>query len=87
MIQLRQLLFALKEHRPDICIRYRLMGNMWTTNFLRVIKLTEKGVLLNDEISNKFISITDLSHLIQFELDKPFQSYMPYFHYDVVTSQ
>ncbi len=86
VLQLRQLLFGLREHRPDICFRYRLMGQMWAGNFLRVIKLTEKGVLLNDETSNRFISITDLSQIIQFELDKPFQSFRPYFHYEVIVS-
>lgn len=83
VLQLKQLLLQLREHRPDICFRYRLMGKMWTTNFLRVIKLTENGALLNDETSNKFVSLPDLSQVIQFEIDKPFQTYAPYFHYNV----
>lgn len=86
VLQLRRLLFDLKEHRPDICFRYRLMGQMWVSNFSRVISLTEKGVLLNDEISNKFLSVPELSQIMQFELDKRFQAFKPYFHYDVVPS-
>ncbi|HET7179454.1 MAG TPA: hypothetical protein VFI14_07015 [Chryseosolibacter sp.] len=86
VLQLRQLLLELREHRPDICFRYRLMGRMWTTNFLRVIKVTEDGVLLNDETSNKFVSLPDLSQVIQFEIDKSFQTYEPYFHYNVMAS-
>ena len=85
-LELRRLLFEVKEHRRDICIRYRLLGQMWAVNYLRIINVTEKGVLLNDEISNKFISVPDLHHVIQFELDKPFQSFQPHFHYEVVPS-
>lgn len=86
VLVLRRLLFELKEHRPDICFRYRLIGQMWAHNFLRVIQVTEKGVLLNDETSGKFVTIPNLSQVIQFELDKPFQLFQPYFHYDVVIS-
>lgn len=84
VLVLRRLLFELNEHRPDICFRYRLIGKMWAPNFLRVIRVTENGVLLNDESSNKFYKLPDLSNVIQFELDKPFQTFKPYFHYDVV---
>lgn len=86
VIELRRLLFELKEHRPDICIRYRLIGKMWIENFLRVIRLTEKGVLFNDETSQNTITILNLSQIMQFELDKPFQAFQPYFHYDVINS-
>jgi len=85
VLALRRLLVELKEHRPDICIRYRLIGQMWAKNFLRVIRVTDHGVLLNDETLNKLITVTDLAHVMQFEVDKPFQTYQPYFHYDVVT--
>lgn len=84
VLTLRRLLVELKEHRPDICIRYRLIGQMWAKNFLRVIQVTESGVLLNDETSNKVYTISDLSHIMQFELDKSFQLYQPHFHYEVV---
>ena len=84
VLELRRLLVELKEHRPDICIRYRLIGQMWAKHFLRVIRVTDEGVILNDETSNKLISISELHQIIQFELDKPFQTYQPYFHYEVV---
>lgn len=84
VLALRRLLVELKEHRPDICIRYRLMGQMWAQNFMRVIEVPERGVLLYDEHANKHISIADLSKIMQFELDKSFQTYQPHNHYDVV---
>jgi len=87
ILELRRLLVELKEHRPDICIRLRLIGQMWSQKFLRVIRLTEQGgVLLNDENLRQFTAIQNLSHIMQFELDKPFQLYQPFFHYDVVTT-
>ena len=86
VLELRRLLVELKEHRPDICVRYRVLGQMWAPSFHRVVRLTDDGVLLNDESSNKFISIPDLSQIMQFELDKSFQLYQPYFHYDVSPS-
>lgn len=84
VLELRRLLIELKEHRPDICIRYRLMGQMWAQNFSRVIEVSDRGVLLHDEHSNRHVSISDLSKIMQFELDKSFQSYQPHNHYDVI---
>jgi hypothetical protein len=83
VLELRRLLVELKEHRPDICIRYRLIGQMWAQSFHQVVHVTEENVILNDESSNKLVTVRDLSHIIQFELDKPFQLYQPYYHYDV----
>ena len=83
VLRLRRLLIELKEHRPDICIRYRLMGQMWAQNFLRVADVPDGGVLLHDESSNRYISIPDLSKIMQFELDNSFQSYQAHHHYDV----
>jgi hypothetical protein len=86
VLEVRRLLVELKEHRADICIRYRLIGQMWATNFLRVIQVTDEGVILDDESSNTMVTIAELAQMMQFEIDKPFQAYKPYFHYDVVLS-
>ena len=86
VLELRRLLIELREHRPDICIRYRLMGQMWAQSFVRIIGVTGEGVLLNDESSNRMIAIPNLSTVMQFELDKTFRSFEPHYHYDVVTA-
>jgi hypothetical protein len=86
VLALKRLLVELNEHRPDICIRYRLLGQMWLDNFLRVVEISENGVVLYNETINTFVRIPELSAIIQFELDKTFQSYQPYVHYEVVTS-
>jgi hypothetical protein len=83
VLELKRLLVDLKQKRPDICFRYRLLGEMWMTNAMRVISVTEKGVLLNDEPNNKLLSVSDLSLIMQFEIDAPFQGFQPHFHYHV----
>jgi hypothetical protein len=83
VLVLKRLLVELKEKRPDICIRYRCMGELWRQNFTRVVFITDRGVFLNDEVLNKLITIPDLSIIMQFELDNRFQNFQPYFHYNV----
>lgn len=82
VLELRRLLVDLHEKRPDICIRFRLLGELWNTHFLRVMRMTGKGALFFDQNSH-LISISDLSFVMQFELDKPFQGFQPYYHYEV----
>jgi hypothetical protein len=81
VLELRRLLYAVKDLRPDICVRFRLIGQMWQTNFLQIISLTEKGVTLNDENGNKLVFIQDLADVMQFELDYSFQQYQAHCHY------
>lgn len=86
-IELRRLLYELRDRRPDICIRFRLLGEMWQSNHLRVIKLTDRGVVLFDEAEGKVYVINDLRNVMQFELDQIFQQYQPHFHYEVNLTQ
>jgi hypothetical protein len=86
VLELRRLLYELNDLRPDICVRFRLIGEMWMTTHVRIVKLTEKGVALNDERLNKLIFIQDLKDVMQFELDQAFQQYQPHFHYPVDSS-
>ncbi len=86
VLELRRLLVELKEHRPDICVRYRIMGQMWAGNFMRVSHVSDRGAIFNNEAVNRLVNVQNLNQIIQFELDKSFQAYQPYFHYDVVPS-
>ena len=83
VLELKRLLVDLQDKRPDICVRYRLLGEMWVVNAMRVIKVTDKGVMLNDEQNNHLVNVPDLSSIMQFEIDAPFQGFQPHFHYDV----
>ena len=82
MLELKRLLVDLSEKRPDICVRFRLLGELWGNNFLRVTRVHEKGAVLLDD-SLGLVSISDLNFVMQFEIDKPFQGFQPYFHYEV----
>lgn len=81
--ELRRLLFDLKEKRPDVCIRFRLLGEMWAESFMRVIMVTEKGAIFNDESINEFVNVSDLANIMQFEVDNRFQNFQPHYHYEV----
>jgi hypothetical protein len=83
VLELKSLLFALKDSHSDICIRFRLLGEMWQITHSKILQVTEKGVALLDDTTNKLIFIQDLSAIMQFEIDKIFQTYQPHFHYTV----
>ena len=83
ILELRRLLVELADKRPNVCIRPRLMGEMWAVHFMRVISTTEKGVLFFHEENSRYFSVSDLSYIMQFELDNRFQEFQPHFHYEV----
>ena len=82
VLELRRLMVDLIEKRPDICIRFRLLGELWHVRFMQVVRVTDKGVLLFDDTIG-MVSISDLNFVMQFEIEKPFQAFQPYFHYEV----
>lgn len=55
--ELKQLAIQIKEHGPNVCIRVRMIGQMWLAHFCRVITVTQGRMLLNDEVKNKLFSI------------------------------
>jgi hypothetical protein len=83
VLELRRLLFELKDLRSDIFVRFRLMGEMWQANFCQVVKMTEHGVILCDSSNREFKLIKDLNNVVQFEIDSAFQAYDPHHHYAV----
>jgi hypothetical protein len=83
VLELRRLLYELKDQRPDISVRFRIMGEMWQNYSHRIFELTEKGVLLKR--GNQLVSIHDLNTVMQFEIDQPYQNFEPLFHYAVET--
>ncbi len=83
ILELKRLLFTIQDHNMPIFLRYRLIGEMWQSNFMKVSEVTENGAILIDESGNKLIVITDLSHIIQFELDGRIHAFEPNYHYDL----
>jgi hypothetical protein len=84
ILELKSLLVTITDNRLKVYFRYRLLGEMWQTNFVRVVKVTDNGVVLHDKIKNKTISLSDLKMIIQFELDGSLYAFEPNFHYNVV---
>jgi hypothetical protein len=84
VLELKALLVALRDHKHSTSIRFRLLGKMWQDQFMRVIDVTDEGVILKDNPNNKMILLPDLKTIIQFELDGTLFSYQPHFHYNVV---
>jgi hypothetical protein len=83
-LELKRLLFDLKEKRPDICIRYRLLGKFWMLNFMHVVSVGDRDVKLFDPTTRTSYDVFDLSDVVQFELDKKFQIFQPHYHYEVM---
>ena len=82
-IGLRRLLYELKDLSQHVCIRIRVIGRMWTSDFHRIIEVTERGVILQNENRPKLLIISNLDSIVQFEIDLQFQSFEPHFHYEV----
>jgi hypothetical protein len=83
IIELRRLLIDIKEHRPDIAIRFRLLGQMWLKNFMNIFIVSESGIVMVDPQTKAAEIIPDVSHIIQFEIESKFQVYQPNYHYTV----
>src|SRR5687767_1852682 len=89
--ELKKLLFEIKRFRPDIQVRFRLLGQNWHTNFVQIGALsglsddyeTSALISFNDTSANCSFFIRNIKELIQIELDTPFGVYKPYIHYTV----
>src|SRR5215218_1557979 len=79
-LELKRLLFDLKEKRPDICVRYRVLGKFWMDNFMHVMSVGDRDVTFFDPTATRSHELTDLADVVQFELDKKFQKFQPHFH-------
>lgn len=82
-LELRRLLYTIVDNHSGASFRYRVLGEMWQTNFFRVVQITEQGVLLIDELTNSFKSLPDLSQIVQFEIDVAVHGFLAHNHYDV----
>lgn len=81
--ELRRLLYNIRDHHVDVLIRFRKLGEMWKSNFMKVVDLNERGAIFNDVTISEFVFVMDLEEIMQFELDGRFQIFEPYYHYEV----
>ena len=82
-LELKKLVYAIKDSGSVVGIRFRMAGQLWSNNFCKVLTISEIGIALLDQDYNKLHFIRDLGHIMQFELDSSFQAYQPNFHYSV----
>ena len=83
VLELRRLLYTIVDNRLTACFRYRLLGEMWQPSFFRVVEVTENGVMLNEESTDSFKCLQDLSQIMQFEIDVAVHNFLPHNHYDL----
>lgn len=84
-LELKQLLIQLVK-LPQICFRFRLLGEMWMVNMMHVTAVNEKTVLVYDEIETRY-HLVKINNIMQFEIDQRFQNFQPHFHYNVIPSR
>lgn len=80
----KRLVFDLRDKGRGLHVRFRLLGEMWKPNFMRLIKITERGAIFADETTKDLVFVSDLDEVIQFELDGRFQEFQPHYHYSVL---
>ncbi|HYC84322.1 MAG TPA: hypothetical protein VEB86_03835 [Chryseosolibacter sp.] len=83
-LEFKQLLIQLLNTQT-ICIRFRLIGEMWMPHFVRVHAVNEKVALFYEEKKDRY-SLAKFNNIMQFELDERFQIFQPNYHYDVIPS-
>jgi hypothetical protein len=84
--ELKILLTAIIDNDRSICVRFRLVGELWQTRFMRVLARRDDFVMLHDEVLNKAIAIK-LPDVMQFEIDGSIYGYKPNDHYNVTPFQ
>jgi hypothetical protein len=83
VLELRKLLFDVRDHRVGVFVRFRRIGEMWKPNFMDIVDLNDRGAIFNDPTTNEFVFVMDLTEIMQFEIDNRFQMYEPFYHYEV----
>ena len=83
-LELKRLLYELKDKRPDVCVRFRLIGEMWNESFMRVFVVQDDAELFFNDTNRMITRVSKMSNIMQFEVDHNFQNYQAHYHYDVV---
>jgi hypothetical protein len=74
-LELKFLMNSILLQKANIRIKCLLDGKRWSDRYLSVMVVTEKGAVLKDESRDKIFSIPFIQQVMQFVLDKPFDSY------------
>lgn len=74
-LELKFLMNSILLQKANIRIKCLLDGKSWSDRYLSVMMVTERGAILKDESRDKIFSIPFIQQVMQFVLDKPFDSY------------
>lgn len=83
-LQLKELLTTLSK-TPDVSFRYRRNNEMWIKHFTYVNTVSDKDVLLYNDVEGRHINV-HINDIVQFEIDRKLNGYQPFFHYQVQPS-
>jgi hypothetical protein len=81
--ELRGLLADILVSSPNTCVRFRLFGELWQQQFMRIINVTSKEITLRNESTGEIEVVPNIGNIVQFEIDTKFRRYQPHFHYEV----
>jgi hypothetical protein len=84
LTEFNRLLHDIRDRRPDVCIRVRLLGQMWSESFFSIKRFEDDSVLLLDSQQKKYLRIAKTSDVMQFELECSFFGFQAYYHYEVI---
>lgn len=82
-ISLRNVLNEMSGRKASVGFRFRLLGEMWRPNFMHIVKVTDRGAIFSDEQTKEFVFVSDLSDVVQFEVDGRLMEFQPHYHYEV----
>jgi hypothetical protein len=81
--ELRGLLADILINSQNTCVRFRLFGELWQQQFMRIINVTSKEITLRNESTGEIEVVPNIGNIVQFEIDTKFRRYQPHFHYEV----
>ena len=74
-LELKLLMKSIISNKAKIKIKFLEEGGRWSSRFLSVLMVTEKGIVFNDDSNNKIKSISFLDQIKQLVIDQPFDGY------------
>lgn len=83
LLEFKRLLSDIRNRRPDVRVRVRLLGKMWAEQFCAVDFLNDNQVVLFDQREDEYHYINNINDVAQFELECPFFGYDAFYHYDL----
>jgi hypothetical protein len=85
-IEFKRLLCDIRDRRPDVRVRVRLIGKMWSEHFCSVDFINENQVVLFSQPDGLYQYINNIGDIINFELECSFFGFRAFYHYEVLAA-